>query len=324
MDVRAIIGDIEKKLLKLEEEIRKRIHSEVEAISLMGEHIYLTRGKRVRPILLLLSSRLCGYKGENDVFYAMIVELIHNATLIHDDVIDNSSTRRGKPSVNSQWGNTLTVLLGDYLYIEAMDLALRDQRIDIMQILSSTTKKMIEGELMQNTRLADVNLTEDDYLDIIRRKTAYLFSACSSIGAMLANSSEEEKKALSQFAFYLGIAFQLVDDVLNFTSAEEVLGKPVGNDLLEGKLTLPVILLLKQENTEERIKVENVLKEKSYDSVKREEIIALLNKYKALEESKKRAAFYTEKAKKNLDCFSPSQPRESLMLLADFIIQREK
>lgn len=324
MEIQAFTQGIKEKLNKLEKEINNIFASDPKTVSFIGRQNYLTGGKRIRPILLLLSSQLCGYGGEKDIPYAIVVEIIHNATLIHDDIIDNSNVRRGKPSVNSQLGNSLSVLVGDYLYIKAIDMALKDENLEIVRILSTTTRKMIVGELMQNTQLADTSLSEEDYLDIIKAKTAYLFSACSLIGAILSNSSTEIKKALFQFGLHLGTAFQLIDDMFNFSSQEDTLGKPIGNDLLEGKITLPIILMLQQSTKEERTKVVKIIQEKKYNSVKMEEIIALLNKYDSLMMTKERAALYVEKAKKNLDCFPDCPARENLMLMADFIIQREK
>jgi len=324
LDIHLITRWLDDKLHKLEEEMTKIITSDIKALSFIKDATYFSSGKRIRPILLFHSANLCGYEGQKDILYAVIVELIHNATLIHDDIIDNANVRRGKPSANYRWGNSLGVLFGDYLYIKAIDLALLDENSTIVRLLSYTTRKMIEGELSQNIQVSDINLSEEDYLDIIKGKTAYLFSACSQIGAILADAPEDMKKSIQQFGYNLGIAFQLIDDMLNFSSREEIMGKPIGNDLLEGKVTLPIILLIKQANKKEQKKVETVLQEKAYNNISMEEIMELLNKYKALESTKERAFLYAEKAKKNLDAFPLCPARESLMHMADFIIQREK
>jgi octaprenyl-diphosphate synthase len=324
LDLQLITRGIEDKLHTLEEEMIKIITSDIKAMSLIKDPTYLSGGKRIRPVLLFHSAKLCEYEGQKDTLYAVIVELIHNATLIHDDIIDNAKVRRGKPSANYLWGNSLGVLLGDYLYIKAIELAQSDENSDIVRLLCYTTRKMIEGELTQNIQVSDINLTEEDYLDIIKGKTAYLFSACSVIGAILAEASEEIKKSLQQFGYNLGIAFQLIDDMLNFSSRQEIMGKPIGNDLLEGKVTLPIIFLIQRANKKEQKKVEKVLQEKSYNVISMEEIVELLNKYKALQATREKAFLYIEKAKKNLDAFPPCPAQESLMYMADFIVQREK
>ena len=203
-------------------------------------------GKRVRPAVLLMAARLCGYTGDRAVLYAAVVEFIHTATLVHDDIIDDSELRRGRLAVHSQWGNDVTVLLGDFLYIKSMSLALTQDTLDIVRLLCDVTLRMIEGELYQLTKNGDVDLTEDEHFDIIRRKTAYLFAGCAQIGGMLGDVDAEQQDALRDYGFNLGIAFQLVDDLLDFTGDADALGKPVGGDLREGKMTLPIIHLLAQ------------------------------------------------------------------------------
>jgi len=235
-----IRGDLE----KVEREFGRHLQSQVDLIPRIGKYIQTSGGKRVRPAVLLMVSRLCGYTGDRAVLHAAVVEFIHTATLVHDDIIDDSELRRGRLAVHSQWGNDITVLLGDFLYIKAMSLALSQDSLDIVRLLCDATLRMIEGEIYQLTKNGDIDISEDEHFDIIRRKTAYLFSASAQIGGMLGTATPEQLRALRDYGFHLGIAFQLMDDLLDFTGDSAALGKPVGGDLREGKLTLPVIRLL--------------------------------------------------------------------------------
>jgi octaprenyl-diphosphate synthase len=218
----------------------------VELIPKIGRYIQTSGGKRVRPAVLLMAARLGGYEGDRAVLYASVVEFIHTATLVHDDIIDDSELRRGRLAVHSRWGNDITVLLGDYLYIKSMALALTHDTLDIVRLLCDVTLRMIEGELYQLTKNGDADITEDEHFEIIRRKTAYLFGGCAQIGGMLGGVTAERERALQEYGFNLGIAFQIVDDLLDFTGDLQALGKPVGADLREGKMTLPLIHLLGQ------------------------------------------------------------------------------
>src|SRR5205814_2852806 len=204
-------------------------------------------GKRIRPAVLLMAARLAGYRGDRAILYAAVVEFIHTATLVHDDIIDDSELRRGQLAVHSRWGNDITVLLGDYLYIKSMALALTHDSLEIIRLLCDVTLRMIEGELYQLTKNGDADISEEEHFDIIRRKTAYLFGGCAQIGGMLGKVSPEQEQALREYGFNLGIAFQLVDDLLDYTGDAATVGKPIGSDLREGKVTLPLIHLQRQE-----------------------------------------------------------------------------
>ncbi len=230
----------------VDREFGRQVESQVDLIPKIGRYIQTSGGKRVRPAVLLMAARIGGYTGDRAVLYRGGVEFIHTATLVHDDIIDESELRRGRMAVHSRWGNDITVLLGDYLYIKSMALALTHDTLDIVRVLCDVTLRMIEGELYQLTKNGDAEITEDEHFDIIRRKTAYLFGGCAQIGGMLGQVSREQEQALQQYGFNLGIAFQLVDDLLDFTGDFAALGKPVGADLREGKMTLPLIHLLQQ------------------------------------------------------------------------------
>src|SRR4051794_23485545 len=225
-------------------EFGRHVESQVELIPTIGKYIQTSGGKRVRPAVLLMAARMAGYTGDHAPLYAASIEFIHTATLVHDDIIDDSALRRGRLAVHSRWGNDVTVLLGDYLYIKSMAMALTHDAIDIVRLLCDVTLKMIEGELYQLTKNGDADITEDEHFDIIRRKTAYLFGGCAQIGGVLGKVSSEQEQALREYGFSLGIAFQIVDDLLDFTGDAREVGKPVGSDLREGKVTLPLIHLL--------------------------------------------------------------------------------
>jgi octaprenyl-diphosphate synthase len=242
-DLALIFEPVRDALGRVEKEFARHLESKVDLIPQMGRYIQMSGGKRVRPAVLLLSARMCGYTGDRDVLNAAVVEFIHTATLVHDDIIDEAETRRGRLAAHSRWGNDVTVLLGDYLYIRSMAMALTQDSLEVVRLLCEVTLRMIEGELYQLTKMGDGAITEEEHLEIIRRKTAYLFSGCAEIGGVLGNCTQEQRVALREYGFNLGIAFQIVDDVLDYTSDEAVLGKPIGGDLREGKVTLPVILL---------------------------------------------------------------------------------
>ena len=241
-----IFDPIRADLAQVDAEFGRHIESQIDLIPKIGKYIQTSGGKRMRPAVLLMSARLSGYTGDRAILYAAVVEFIHTATLVHDDIIDDADLRRGRLAVHSRWGNDITVLLGDYLYIKSMALALTHDTLDIVRLLCEVTLRMIEGELYQLTKNGDADITEDEHFDIIRRKTAYLFGGCAEIGGMLGKVGPERETALREYGFNLGIAFQIIDDLLDVTGDADALGKPVGSDLREGKMTLPLIHLLQQ------------------------------------------------------------------------------
>ena len=262
-DLAQIFEPIREDLDAVEREFHRHIQSRVALIPEMGRYIQKSGGKRVRPAVLLMASRLSGYTGDRAVLYASVVEFIHTATLVHDDIIDGADLRRGRLAVHSRWGNDITVLLGDYLYIKSMAMALTYDSLEVIRELCDVTLRMIEGELYQLTKAGDVDITEEEHFDIIRRKTAFLFGGCAQIGGMLGDVSPEEESALREYGFNLGIAFQLVDDLLDYTADQVALGKPIGADLREGKVTLPVILLLQRGGEEAGRLIRSVVAERT-------------------------------------------------------------
>ncbi|HET9316606.1 MAG TPA: polyprenyl synthetase family protein, partial [Vicinamibacteria bacterium] len=232
-----VVGD---DLARVEDFFEEQVRSDVPLIAEVGRAIREAGGKRIRPALVLLSCRLCGYRGDRAVLLAAVVEFLHAATLLHDDVVDEADRRRGRPSVNRRWGNDLAVLLGDFLYAKSIAMALSQDNLRILSLLSEATLRMVEGQLLEIQHCADLQVTPAEHIDIIRRKTAALFAACMRIGAILGDAGEARERALAGYGTSLGICFQMVDDLLDLTADEERLGKPVASDLREGKLTLPV------------------------------------------------------------------------------------
>src|ERR1700744_5463409 len=254
----------------------------VETVTTIGRYLQQSGGKRLRPALLLLCARFAGGGGKTAIQLGAGVEMIHAATLVHDDVIDVAQTRRGRPSANVQWGNHTCVLAGDWLYMQAFQIALRERNFHILDLLISLTQLMVEGELIQLERIGKVEITEADCMEIVDRKTAGLFSVCAKLGAVMGGADSAVEERLGEYAWNLGMAFQLIDDLLDFTSREKTLGKPVGNDLREGKITLPLIYALETASAEERKLVETVLADGNYDQVPFAKILHILNRHKGI------------------------------------------
>jgi octaprenyl-diphosphate synthase len=319
-----IFEPIRADLEKVDREFGRQVESQVDLIPKIGKYIQTSGGKRIRPAVLLMAARLTGYQGERAILYAAVVEFIHTATLVHDDIIDESELRRGRLAVHSRWGNDITVLLGDYLYIKSMALALTYDTLDIVRLLCDVTLRMIEGELYQLTKNGDADITEEQHFDIIRRKTAYLFGGCAQIGGMLGQVSEEQGQALREYGFNLGIAFQLVDDLLDFTGDAVALGKPIGADLREGKMTLPLIHLLQQrEEVGERI-VRDIIASRSVSEAQWSELLRILKEHRSTDYAYRRASEFAERAKKPLYAFPPSSERNALLALPDYVLSRDR
>ncbi len=309
-------------LERIEEELARHSRSDIQLVDCIGQYLRTGGGKRVRPAILLLSSKLCGYDGPVSYRLGAVVELIHAATLVHDDIIDDAKVRRGRASVNAQWGNEITVLMGDWLYMTSFYLALEQRRFEIMDILTDVTRKMVEGELMQLSLNGSLDITEGQHLDISKRKTAYLFSACSQIGAILGSADNEKRESLRQYGLNIGVAFQLVDDVLDFTADETTLGKPVGSDLRGGKLTLPLIYLLREGRSEHRELVRQVLGENGSGGEHVEAVIQLVRQSGTADRVLARAHDYAMEARSFLAGFPDCPAREALLAIPDLLVQR--
>ena len=320
-----IFEPIRADLDKVDQEFARHVQSKVQLIPQIGQYIRTSGGKRIRPAVLLMASRLGGYSGDRAILYAAVVEFIHTATLVHDDIIDDSDLRRGRLAVHSRWGNDITVLLGDYLYIKSMAMALTHDELEIIRLLCDVTLRMIEGELYQLTKNGDADISEDEHFDIIHRKTAYLFGGCAQIGGMLGKVTSEREQALREYGFNLGTAFQLVDDLLDFTGDARAVGKPIGSDLREGKVTLPLIHLLRQQNdgVGSRI-VRDIIASHSVTEDQWAALLRSLKEHASIDYAYRRAVEYAERAKKPLSAFPPSAERDALLALPDYVLSRDR
>ena len=323
LTIKEVLDLVRPDLLQVEEEFGVQTTTGVRPISEIGQYLQEGGGKRLRPALVLLAAKLCGYEGMAAIRLGAVVEMIHTATLVHDDVIDQADTRRGRPSPNSRWGNPMSVLAGDWLYMQAFNIALNERNFRILDVLIRLTQVMVEGELMQLTCLRRPTVTEEEYLELAYRKTACLFAACLRLGALLGGKNEEEEARLGLYGINLGMAFQLIDDVLDFTSSEEVLGKPIGNDVREGKMTLPLIYLLQRCTPEEARKVTRVLEVGGFQSAQFAEILDLIDHYGALQAAREKAQDFSDKARSFLEGYPNSPYKDALHSLPDFILERE-
>ena len=323
LTAREILELVKDDLERVEREITLETVASVDAVTTIGRYLQAGGGKRLRPMLVLLASRLAGAVSDGSIRMAAVMEMIHTATLVHDDVIDTAKTRRGRPSSNAIWGNHTCVLAGDWLYMQAFQIALRERNFHVLDLLIALTQLMVEGELLQLECIGKIAISEADYMELIDRKTASLFSACARLGAMMGGASEATETRLGEFSWNLGIAFQLVDDVLDFTSNEKVLGKPVGSDLREGKVTLPLIYALEDANAEEKLLVENVLKDGNYEHVPLSEILRMIDRHRGFQRVSERAQSFTDKARAMIAEFPESPSQRALAALTDLVTDRD-
>ncbi|MGA3027086.1 MAG: polyprenyl synthetase family protein [Bryobacteraceae bacterium] len=324
LTAREILDLVQADLEQVERVIGLESVASVDAVTTIGRYLQTSGGKRLRPILVLLSARLVGEINDAAIRMAAVVEMIHTATLVHDDIIDTARTRRGRPSTNAIWGNHTCVLSGDWLYMQAFQIALRERNFHVLELLISLTQMMVEGELLQLERLRRIDISEADYMELVDRKTASLFSACARLGALTTGADEATETRLGEFAWNLGMAFQLVDDVLDFTSRESVLGKPVGNDLREGKVTLPLVYALAGAAPGDKQLVETVLQEEGYESVPFSRILRLIEERNGVARARERAASFIEKAKAIIAEFPDSPYRRALSAVAELVTERDR
>ena len=318
-----IFADIQEDLDSVERIIRDKVDSKLELVESSSRYIYRSGGKRVRPALLLLASRACGYEGTKGPSYGAVTEFIHTATLVHDDIVDEAVMRRGQQSINALLGNDFTVLLGDFLYIRSIGLAIEMGSLEILQIITEITLRMIEGMILELTRGGAVDLTEEEHLDILKRKTAYLFYGCAQMGARLGGAPREVEKALSEYGMSLGLAFQIADDLLDFTADEKTLGKPVLSDLKEGHVTLPIIYALQAE-PRALPTVQSVIDRGGIDDVSRKEILDLVRRNGCLERARELAETFAVRAQECLGPVPESRHKDALMALAYYVIERNR
>jgi octaprenyl-diphosphate synthase len=310
-------------LQAIEREFGRDTVSNVSAITEIGEYLREGGGKRIRPALLLLAAKLFNYKGTGAVRLGAVVEIIHTATLVHDDIIDEAQTRRGRPAANTRWGNSKCVLAGDWLYMQSFKIAVQERNFRVLDALIELTQQMVEGELLQMEKLGKL-ISLDEHFDLIFRKTACLFSVCMRLGAILGQATPEQEEAAGAYGRNLGMAFQIVDDVLDLTASESVLGKPVASDLREGKVTMAVIHALERCTSEEREKIATVLRDRAFNGVTHADVLAILIRYGALEAANARAAEYAEAARKSICTFPDSEIKRALLWAPEFVVAREK
>jgi octaprenyl-diphosphate synthase len=325
LSARRIFSLIEKELGEVDVEFERQARSNVQVIAYIGDYLRRSGGKRVRPALTILSNHAVGGDGAryNSIRMATVMEFLHTATLVHDDIIDKSDTRRNRPTVNALYGNETAVLMGDWLYMSAFETSLAERSLAILDILTHVTRKMTEGELLQLTLLNRADISESQYLDVLERKTAYLFSACCEIGAILGGANEDQQAALKDYGLNLGIAFQLIDDLLDFTSTDDALGKAAGVDLLGGKVTLPLIELMKSDSSALEM-VETVLREGAYQSVAREDLLKLVTHNGALKHTRARADHFAEAARTSLERLPDSDYLEALRAIPTYVLERDR
>jgi octaprenyl-diphosphate synthase len=306
----------------VEREFGRDTVSAVPAITEIGEYLRAGGGKRIRPALLLLSAKLFDYTGRGAIRLGAVVEMIHTATLVHDDIIDEARTRRGR-AANTRWGNSKCVLAGDWLYMQSFKVAVQERNFKILDVLIDLTQQMVEGELLQMEKLGRC-ISLEEHLDLIYRKTACLFSTCTRLGALVSGASAEDEDRLGRYGRSLGMAFQLVDDVLDLTASEDVLGKPVASDLREGKATMAVIHALDRCTPQERQLIQTVLDERAFQSVSHGQILGILNGYGSLEAATARAQQYAEEARQAICELPDSEIKRALLWAPEFVVAREK
>ena len=316
-------NSVEQKLILVEEKIKNKLTSEVDLVQKISDYHIKTGGKRLRALLTLGSSKLCGYlKGGRDINLAACVELIHGATLLHDDVIDNGDVRRGKKTTNVIWGNQSSILAGDYLLSRCFEMMVEDGNLEILKLLSSTSAKIAQGEILQLQHKGEVDMLEETYLKIISSKTAVLFSAATKVGAILAERNNKEKEALEFYGKNLGLTFQIADDTLDYNSNINLFGKNTGNDFYEGKITLPIILLFQQTNDSEKKQLENIFNKNIRSENDFSDVLKLISKYKIISKCYKKAEHFINLASNSLSIFKDTEEKKILENLTSFSLER--
>lgn len=319
-----VLQMLDSEMSLVEKQFKHDLDSEVLLIRKVGEYVLASGGKRMRPMLVLLAARLTGYQGDQHIGVASVVEFIHTATLLHDDVVDSADLRRGEASANSVWGNEASVLVGDFLFSKSFSLMVRTGSLAILQALSDATTMMAEGEVLQLISTCDLDLTEERYMQVVRDKTAVLIAAACRCGGVLSGVDEEQEQALSDFGMHLGIAFQFMDDALDYVADQAEFGKVCGHDLEEGKMTLPLIETLRKCTSEEREIVADVVEKELLSDEDLACVTQLIHSYNGIDYTRVRAKELVEKAKSCLDVFDASEIKSALYVLADYVVSRTK
>ena len=316
-------NSVEEKLILVEEKIKSRLSSKVSLVDEMTSYHLRTGGKRLRALLTLGSAKICGYsKGSRDVNLAACVELIHAATLMHDDVIDNSEIRRGKKTLNSIWGNQSSILVGDYLLSRCFEIMVEDGNLEILKLLSSTSAEISQGEVLQLQYKGEIDMLEETYLKIISSKTASLFAAATKVGSILANKESKIKEALEFYGKNLGLTFQIADDTLDYNSELKFFGKKIGNDFYEGKVTLPIILLYQKANSNEKIKLKELFEKRERNEEDLKKVLLMIKNYNIISDCYTKAEYFINLASNSLSIFGESKEKEILKNLTSFSLER--
>jgi octaprenyl-diphosphate synthase len=309
-------------LKRVEERMDVHLRSKIDLIPEIIQHLIGGGGKRFRPLLLLICSEICGYKGEKCYTLSAVIEFIHTATLLHDDVIDQAETRRGKVSANYVWGNAASVLVGDFLYSKSFKLMADEDNLAIIKLMSATTNVMSEGEVFQLVKCGDIDITEEEYLTIIEKKTSILMAAACASGAILGNAPPEQIDALAKFGLRLGSAFQITDDTLDYTAQRDEFGKAIGKDLEEGKMTLPLIYTLKTCAPDEKDRIRKIIETRGSNEKAIQDILAVIQQYDGISAALDKAKSYIDEGKASLASFENSEAKTALLTIADFIMER--
>lgn len=320
----AIIQD---DLEKIEDALVRNLKANLELTREIAGHLLFSNGKRLRPLLMIFSAKMCGYKEKQNhgllTDFSILFEFLHAATLLHDDVIDQADKRRGKTTAHKIWDAPKVILTGDFLLARSLNIAAKTENIDIISVISRITEEMSQGEIDQLGQIGNINLSEDDYLQIIRRKTAALIEGACKCGALLANAPKNREDALFNYGYHLGMAFQMADDLLDYTADADTLGKNTGADLREGKLTLPLIKTFKRASKDDKDKIKRIIKAEDFDQSEFKALILMIRKYKGIEYTQEKASKHIKKAKENLEMFEQSDQKKLLTMLADYSIERK-
>jgi len=317
-----ILSAVESDLDDIERALSDNLNPYLDLVSDVAGHILFSGGKRLRPLLMVLAARVCGYTGDYDKTFSTALEYLHTATLLHDDLVDEAVLRRGKQVAHATWGNSITVLVGDYLLARALSISAGTGRLRVVQVLAELTENMSQGEVHQLMRKGDIRLSEDEYMVVIRRKTAVLFEAACRVSAIIADAPPETEKALADYGYNLGIAFQMADDLFDYTLQTSDFGKEVGADLREGKLTLPVIYALKQAQSTDRDLMVAIIQNEDFATEDFKILIGLLVKYGGIDYTRKKAAAYIDAAKAALSVFESSPTKDTMLDIADYALMR--
>ncbi len=319
-----VVALLKQDMLDVEDQFRRNLTTDVDLINKVGDYVLSSGGKRFRPMLLLLSAKLCNYTGDKHIELAAVVEFIHTATLLHDDVVDSASLRRGNRSANSIWGNQTSVLVGDFLFSKSFSMMVNCGDLRVLKVLADTTTQITEGEIQQLINACDIEISEDQYLQVVRDKTAILIAASCQIGALISAADEQQQTALREFGLEIGTAFQLMDDALDYVAEEEVFGKERGHDLFEGKMTLPLIHTYSQSGAEERSEIVRIVEASELCTEDLDYICRLIDKRGGIEYTREKAAERIATAKQLLAIFPDCAARKALFDLADYVVSRNK